>query len=272
MQQVRRLEKRGYTVLEEYKLPTVKELKTLSPGEQSHYIRRAAQIKTKTVRTSSYKKKRKKTEEGKYRTQKVKYKKAVHEEKSIAAKKAAKTRKKPIKRPVQTHRKAGELTKAERERRAEGLDEVFETAMQAFLDTVPEDKYYDAEAYVQELREGHDVGSFEEFLADLDEAPSARETFDIKMENLDQVSPEVADYMRSQLDKYIRNYGEDTINDRFASAREIPDFDVPYESLAGGHTVGYGAIARMLEIIKGAPISGAEARALSKALLKDEYL
>lgn len=332
-QQVRRLEKRGYTVPEQYKLPTVKELRSMSQSERSTYVKRAAQIKTASVRKHSYVVEYSHTKAGSLKTVKVDYSKASKKERSASSQKGWKTRvkkqeernKRIFKQEREEYRRkyesempkddydyradraaraeeykrnygeypawyqqdiregtaigqslsgkvAGDLTEEEQQLRLEGKDELFEQYAQEFIDSAPLSDKYNAEAYIQELREGKDVGSFEDFIANLEDEPSAMDTFDLKLENLDQVSPETADYMRKFYNRVLSQVGEDEMNRRFANAKEIPDFDTPYETKTGGHTVGYGAVAKMLSIIKGRPASGAELRALGRAMEKDENL
>lgn len=305
VKQVKRVESKGYVASEKYHLPTVRELKTMPVSQQKQIMKSASGMTTSAVRRTATRV----TVSDTGKAKKVSYKEDRKVRRSLASKagwetrKAKRKKKEPQKDRVERAAKAyeykrqygdypawykediaegsalgevpepkkvGELTDNEKRLRAEGKDEAFEQAAQYFIDSTPLDQRLNAEAYIEEVREGHDVGSYEEYIANLEEEPTARDTFNMKLENLDQVSPATADYMRQFYQQIEVQVGAEELNRRFENADHIPDFDTPYETKTGGSTVGFGGVAKMLSIIKGRPLSGAEARALGKALEKDQ--
>lgn len=231
LQQVKRLEKRGYVTKEKYKLPTVKELKAMPADKANKIVKSAAGYKTSAVRRSSYKIEEytvKRT--GEVKTRKIGYIKAAKEERSMAAKKGARRQK--------WH--------------------------EDFIKAAPDDLKDEAKEYIGAVKEGYS-GTFTEYLDNAGEEPDALETFNKKIEVLKESDTETANALQDLFDKYD-TYDSDALESRFAKNNgNLPEFDYHYEN---GH-LDTTEVLKMARIITGKPLSGTEALKLRQAIDKD---
>lgn len=244
IQQVRRLEKRGYTVPDRYNLPTVKELRSMPKSEAQKIERRAKSYTTKSVRSSSYIKTGTiSAETGEIKERKVRYSQAVKIERQRSARKAIETRQRKKKKPRRD------------------LDRwAYE-----FMQGVPDDLQWDGEQYVDAVKKGYG-GSFGEYLSEAGEQPDSIEVFNKKLEVLRDSDTATADELERLFNNEWQAVGESKMIDRFLQHEgKLPEFDYHYDS---GH-LDTTEVLKMAQIITGKPLSGAQAKRLRDAIDKD---
>lgn len=317
MQQVNRLEKRGYIVKERYHLPTVKELKAMTAKEQASVMRRAKTYTTERVRETAKMPVSETTKTGKTKQVTLTYEKARKRERSKSAKAGAETKRKKKeyqrkKEIAEEKYKAvadydydtmGDIADYEEPSHYEytdyesdeehyeidedtgevigeakpEVDEAFERWAQEFIESAPLNDRYNAEAYVDALRQGdvpEGVNGYDEWLESIGEEPSSEDYLGGILDTLDQVNPSVADYLRGEADKY-RGANPNAFEQRFREKEgNLPVInDILGSPRSGGadYGVNYGAITDLMKIITGkTTLSGAQMRAIGKALEQDE--
>lgn len=287
MRQVRRVEKNHFKVAEKYHMPTVNELKKMPLSEQRKIIRQSYGFTTSAVRKSAFRYAGVSTKTGKLKPVKVKYSTEVKQSRKIRRKPIRLTEggRKDIERQAVDYYDQQEQDEfysfEERNRDKAEVDlarfakeqpEDFEIWAQMFLDTAPPQDYWNAEQFIEALRNG-DAGdhvySYEEWKSIMGLEPSAGDIFDMKMTGLKTEDPNVADWLQEMYDKYSGAEGEDVILSRLEKAEGgIPDFDLHYQN----GEASIGNVLKMARIIKGSALTGAESRALSRALDKDQSM
>lgn len=304
MQQVNRLEKRGYIVKERYHLPTVKELRAMTAKEQANVMRRAKSYTTERVRETAKMPVSETTKTGKTKQVTLTYEKARKRERSKSAKAGAETKRK--KKEYQRKKEIaeekykdiadydydtmGDIADYEEPSHYEyrdyesdtgevigevkpKVDEDFERWAQEFIESAPLDDRYNAEAYVDALRQGdvpEGVNGYDEWLESIGEEPSAEDVFNDKLSSLAETSPKTADWLWDLFRREQTKYGIDEVNKRLARwDGDIPDFDKTYSGNDTG--ANFGNIAKMARIITGKSLSGSQARRLMQAIENDEY-
>lgn len=141
------------------------------------------------------------------------------------------------------------------------------------IDTAPPEDKYNVWKYTEAIKNDDWVpaqGGFKAWLASIGEPVSAQEVYNDKLEVVRDQAPSVADWMDKFYQRYQAAVGEDIMSQRFDQAEnQIPEFEFFYKTASEQYVPAYRDIAKMASIIKGSPLSGAEARALSKAIDKD---
>lgn len=141
------------------------------------------------------------------------------------------------------------------------------------IDTAPPEDKYNVWKYTEAIKNDDwdpAQGGFKSWLASIGEPVSAQEVYNDKLEAVRDQSPSVADWMDNFYKRHQAAVGEDIMNRRFDQAEtQIPEFEFFYQTASGQYVPAYRDLAKMASIIKGSPLSGAEARALSKAIDKD---
>lgn len=239
---IAQLKKAGYSIPEGYELPTVKELKTYPNYFQSQIMRKASLIKTSSIASKSYKEEWAKNRKGKTVKKKIYYKPS--QKKSIDAQKVEKPKK----------------TKAE----------ILQEWGKEFVKSAPVNDRKNAKMYVDAVISGDidlEKTGYEDWKASLPSEPNVRQIFNDKIEALNNIAPETADFLQSMYKKYSGAEGIDNFWDRLnESEGEIPDFDEPYD----GKEISGGRVIKMAFLLKGRALSGGEWRRLSQALEADQ--
>lgn len=261
MKQVRALEKKGFTIADRFRLPTVKEMKKLSAKEQANVARRAAYYvnkgAAKQVKASAYK-----VIDGKKRS----YSEAVN----ISRLQKARERRKPI---GDKKRKLVPITWYGGE--PEGGTGVKKSVSRTQLENELTGNYGDfftpteIKAYVDEVFDRGYKGSFLQYVYDAGEEPDAKNIFAEKLGVLQENAPQTAKILQDMFNRQL-SYGEALMNQRFSEADEIPDFESYYTDKNGEyHAFNVGNIYKMAKLIKGKPLTAAEMRALQEAMNQD---
>lgn len=287
MQQVGRLERHGFVVPEKYHLPTVAQLREQTPRQRSATIRRVSKLTTETVRKYSYKLEEITTKTGKVKAKKVSVEAVRKQQRSVSAKKTYEARKQSRRKAREEYdysepkydvsvngsgqvvfvdRKTGEVTTED--------DLEFEQKLNQwaidFIDSAPDEDKVNASKYVEAVINGDvpvNVSGYDEWKTTLGIEPTAKNIFNMKMIGLKAESPNTAEWLEEIYQKYSGAKSDDIVRERIENAEGgIPDFDFHYSS----NDVSIGAVIKMARIIKGSPISGAEARALAKAVDLDQ--
>lgn len=244
IQQVRRLEKRGYTVPDRYNLPTVKELRSMPKSEAQKIERRAKSYTTKSVRSSSYIKTGTiSAETGEIKERKVRYSQAVKIERQRSARKAVETRQRKKKKPRRD----------------------LDRWAYDFIQAAPEDLQWDAEAYTEAVKRGYDK-TFGEYLSDAAEQPNSIEVFNKKLEALRDSDAATAEELEKLFNNERQAVGEGKMIDRFLRYEgNLPEFDYHYDN----GNLSVRNVLEMAEVITGKPLSGKQAERLRAAIDKD---
>lgn len=150
----------------------------------------------------------------------------------------------------------------------------FEAWAQEFIDSAPLKDRANAENYVETIREGYYDGgetpSYEEWLASLGEVSSEDSFNNVMGEDIENVAPNTYEYLQDMFKREHSYVGESKMLDRFDSYEgELPELEIYYTSSNGQLMVSATNVKRFASIIKGRPLTGAESRALSKAIEKD---
>lgn len=306
MQQVRRVERKGFVVPAKYYLPKVSELRKMSAEEQSKIMASASRMTTAGIGRYSKRTETVRTKTGKVKIITVSYNKAKKKTRAASAKAGAETRRKrkrgtgagggdyrsptepPVKEPAPTPEEPefiidekGNIYNAE-------TGEVIHTADRHTIEDTEGNIFdYDTgellgnrnqyDLYQQAKDEG-DVPrgqTFEDWLESVAEDGGAQSYIEGIVEVLDMVNPSVADYVRTESEKY-RNANPAEFDKRFiereGSLPQINDIFGSPRRGSGDISVNYGAIANLMKIITGkSTLSGSQMRAIGRALDQDDY-
>lgn len=271
VQQVRRLEARGYSVPERYHLPTVSELKKMSPKDQNNVMRRAKGYTPAKVRVASKLIVTETTKKGNIVTKAISYARGRIRERREAAKKAVATRKATeharkeygLPKRYKVNPETGEVTekkprktsaKSEEATEEEGYDDVVESENRRLFDEMKEEGRIDEDV------------DFDEWFNDQPDQPTGSSYID-SMEAYLQANGDTdsASFLREMYNRY---YGADPEGfEERMGGENLPDLgDFYYEDSSGNVHYDVNAYIKLLKQMKDGPLSARESRKLSDVL------